>query len=245
MDFSEEISQLQKALDAIAVKKVKLWWERYLRGTIAFRGVGIPAIRDVVATWRTQTGIASLPDAQQLQVVSALFESPIAEDKLAGILFIQLHLRDRLPWRMLFEFCESLYERRFIFDWNTNDWLCVRVLSPLLSRTGKPCASRLRDWSRAGYLWLARSGAIPFTAVAGDDGYLPDIQDVSETLIRRKERFAKTAVGWLLREVSRHNVPFVETFIGRNATYFSQESLRNATKYFPKSMGTHLVDIAT
>lgn len=44
----------------------------------------------------------------------------------------------------------------------------------------------------------------------------------------------KTAVGWILREVSKHDGSFVRNLIDENMKFFSTESLRNATKYFSK-----------
>jgi 3-methyladenine DNA glycosylase AlkD len=46
------------------------------------------------------------------------------------------------------------------------------------------------------------------------------------------ERFAKTAVGWILREISKHGEPWVRKEIADNIKDFSTESLKNATKYF-------------
>jgi len=235
MRRDNHIPQLQRMLNTIAIPKTKAWWEKYLRGVIPFRGVGIPEIRKTLALWREDTGIASLPEEEQLEVALALFEEPIAEDKLAGILFIQDHLQDRLPWRTLFGAYESLYERKLIFDWNICDWFCVRVLGPTLVREGKPCAKVLRTWSKAHYLWQARSGVVPFIKVANEANYYPDINAVCSVMIRREERFAKTSVGWLLRDVSRHDQEFVKSFIEKYYSSFSLESVRNATKYFNKN----------
>jgi hypothetical protein len=53
-------------------------------------------------------------------------------------------------------------------------------------------------------------------------------------VIRRPERFAKTAVGWILREVSRNDPLFVRRVVTDNMDYFSPEGLKNAIKYFSK-----------
>jgi 3-methyladenine DNA glycosylase AlkD len=54
-------------------------------------------------------------------------------------------------------------------------------------------------------------------------------------LIRREERFAKTAVGWVLRDLSKHDSAVVKDFVDQNLRYFSAESLRNALKYSPET----------
>lgn len=55
-----------------------------------------------------------------------------------------------------------------------------------------------------------------------------------QTLIRREERFAKTAVGWILREISKHDLSFVNGVIEEELAHFTVESLRNASKYLPQ-----------
>lgn len=241
MNTSVAVVRLQNKLDEIAVAGKKIWWERYLRGAIQFRGVGIPEIRKSIAGWREETGIASLPDEDQLRFALALFEESMAEDKLAGILFLQNYLQDRLPWRTLFKSYEALYKRNLIFDWNTCDWFCVRVLGPTLLREGTSCARVLRSWSRAKNLWQARSGVVSFIKVASDASFYSDIEEVSGNLLQREERFAKTSVGWVLREVSQHDPEFVKKFIQKYHRQFSLESVRNATKYFTKSEKMHYV----
>ncbi len=39
------------------------------------------------------------------------------------------------------------------------------------------------------------------------------------------------AVGWILREISRHDTAVVERFIAGHREHFSTEALRNALKY--------------
>ena len=234
----DAISGLQKRLDEIAVAKTKEWREKYMRGVIPFRGVSIPDIRKTLADWREETGIVSLSDEDQLRVALALFEEPMAEDKLAGILFLQDYLQDRLPWRKLFESYEVLYKRNLIFDWNICDWFCVRVLGPTLLREGKSCARVLRNWSGAGHLWQARSGVVPFIKVANDTGFYSDIEAVCGALV---QSFAKTSVGWVLREVLQHDPEFVKSFIQKYCSQFSLECVKNATKYFTKSGKMHYV----
>ena len=75
---------------------------------------------------------------------------------------------------------------------------------------------------------------MPFIQVVDQPNFRPQIAAVCTTLIQRPERFAKTAVGWLLRELSRHDAPFVVAFATRHAGSFSVESVRNAAKYLPE-----------
>ena len=58
-----------------------------------------------------------------------------------------------------------------------------------------------------------------------------DLVDKSgKVLIRREERFAKTAVGWILREISRTNDDYVKEFLKNNLEYFTVETIKNSDR---------------
>ena len=229
----DPIQLLQATLEQGASQKTKHWWEKYLRNVIEFRGIGIPEIRVRLAQWHDEVGIANWEKTAQLRIALRLFESSIAEDKLAGILFLQEYLYDQLEWRALLPKYEQLYAKGLIFDWNTCDWFCVRVLGPTILSNGLACAKSIAGWSQADNLWQARSSVVAFVPVAADDRYHPLIYESCDSLIRRNERFAKTAVGWILRDLSKHDKDGVKEFIESHLKCFSIESIRNALKYFP------------
>ena len=91
------ISNLQKRLSIRATKKTKVWFENYLKGAVSFRGLYLAQVRDELNGWYLREKIGDLSENQQLLLALQLFPEKYAEDKLAGILFIQLHLRDKVP----------------------------------------------------------------------------------------------------------------------------------------------------
>ncbi|YAF95813.1 MAG: DNA alkylation repair protein [Nodularia sp. CChRGM 3473] len=94
-DHKKLITFLQESLENKATQKTKMWWEKYMKGVISFRGVGIPEIRDLIATWLNEYSIKDLSKENQLELALAFFQEPIAEDKLAGILYLQYYLYDQ------------------------------------------------------------------------------------------------------------------------------------------------------
>jgi len=230
--YPNQILSLQTLLAKNAVPKTKTWWEGYMRGAIPFRGVGIPVIRKLLAEWIQVEGIAAWELSNQLDLALQLFESPIAEDKLAGILFLQDYLYDRFPWETLLEKYAGLYTRGLIFDWNTCDWFCVRVLGPTIARHGLPCATILAAWAETENLWQARSAVVAFIPVTLERACHPLIYAACARLLRREERFAKTAVGWILHDLSKQDEAAVRQFVDQNLGFFSVEALNNALKYF-------------
>jgi 3-methyladenine DNA glycosylase AlkD len=184
-----------------------------MRHVIPFRGVGIPQIRERLAVWRESTGVANWSPADQLDLALEFFAHPIAEDKLAGILFLQNYLYDQFPWSELLPRYAALFQSGQIFDWNICDWFCVRVLGPTISLYGMDCAATITDWQTAENLWQARASVVAFVPVTDQTQYYPLIFKACATLLLREERFAKTAVGWILRDMAGHDKSAVTTFI--------------------------------
>jgi 3-methyladenine DNA glycosylase AlkD len=242
IDEQALIEDLQRRLDAVASEAKREWWERYLKRSIRFRGVGIPEIRGVLARWRSEAGIDEWPATGQFDLALRLFEERHAEDKLAGVLFLQEHVHDRVGWRDALTGYAGLYERGLIHDWNTSDWFCVRVLGPTLASNGVRCAAALASWSEAPDLWQARSSVVGFVKVVGQARYHEMVLRSAASVIRRDERFAKTGVGWVLREMSRHHSERVVAFVDDNLLHFSVESLRNALQYSPREQTDALVE---
>ncbi|MBL7199317.1 MAG: DNA alkylation repair protein [Anaerolineae bacterium] len=92
----------------------------------------------------------------------------------------------------------------------------------------------MAGWWSAENLWRARASLVAFVKVAEESAYYPVIGMSCQALIRRGERFAKTAVGWILPEISRRDEAFVRRVIDENLSHFTGESLKNATKHFDK-----------
>jgi 3-methyladenine DNA glycosylase AlkD len=58
-------------------------------------------------------------------------------------------------------------------------------------------------------LWQSRASLVAFVPVAGKRDYYPLIETRRQYMIKRDERFAKTSVGWILRDISKYDQAFV------------------------------------
>ena len=110
------------------------------------------------------------------------------------------------------------------------DWFCVRVLGPMIKENGMPCAKAISRWNNSKNLWQARASVVAFANYTKHPEYKMLMLGSCSKLIRREERFAKTAVGWILRELSKTDKKAVMAFIEKHARYFSKESLENGIK---------------
>lgn len=228
------IEEFGGLLDKQATLKSKQWWEKYMKNVTPFRGVGIPAIRSQLKKYYKEKNINTWPVEKQFDLALSFFENKFAEDKLTGILFIELYLLDKLDYMISVPRYKKLFTDNHISDWNICDWFCVRVLGPTIKKSENACAKWISGWRGLDNPWLARASVVAFVDLAGDDEYYPLIKKSAEMLIRREERFRKTAVGWILREISVHDHIFIRDFLKDNLQFFTTESLRNTIKYFDK-----------
>ncbi len=235
--FQEQILLLQGRLHKHADAKTKAWWENYVKDSAPFLGVKMALVRTEVHQWHQEQIEGELALPEQLDLALTLFEGAYTEEKLAGTLCLQEILlpagaldcaRDTTRFA-------SLFDEGLIYDWNVCDWFCIKVLGSLIEEIGPDCAGRLAGWRDAENLWRARASLVAFVPVAADSAYYPAVEASCAALIGRPERFAKTAVGWILREISRHDEDFVREVLNANIRNFSAESLKNATKYFGKA----------
>jgi 3-methyladenine DNA glycosylase AlkD len=234
--FKKQVVILQEELQKHADTKTKAWWENYVKGSAPFLGVKMPVVRRVVHQWHQEYVDGRLEIAQQVDLALTLFEGLYTEDKLAGTLFLQEILlpAGALSWqRDVYRFAR-LFDDGRIYDWNVCDWFCVKVLGSLIKENDLACAERVAGWQRAENLWRARASLVAFVPVAGNERCYPLVATACESVIARPERFAKTAVGWILREISKYDELFVVQVLKNNIQDFSAESLKNATKYFSK-----------
>ena len=224
------IKSLQTSLEGISSQKKKEWWEKYMRYVIKFRGVGIPEIRKLQKDWYSNY-LTPLSYEEQAEVAMALFEEALAEDKLAGVLLFQNYLYDKVSLEYMMEQYETVFDKELIYDWNICDWFCVRVLSNTIKLYGMEAVDKISKWKDESYLWKARASVVAFIGLTKHKEYYPAIFENCRTLIKRDERFAKTAVGWILHDIYKEDKEIVFDFVNQNLEYFDNESLKNATKY--------------
>lgn len=102
----------------------------------------------------------------------------------------------------------------------------------MVDKYPKQTIAELKKWNKDKYLWKARASLVPFAQCKSLKEHIETIDKFSKTLIKREERFCKTAVGWVLRETSKSDKKFVITFLKENNTYITSEVRKNAEKYF-------------
>lgn len=234
---------LKSRIAKYADEKRKDWFENYIKHDTKFRGVEIPTVRNELKEWYKQENIDKLQLNEQLDLALSFFKEEYTEDKLAGILYFQLYLYQKFDYKVILTRFETIFEKGYIYDWSICDWLCTRVLRQLIKKNGRECAEAITRWNTAVNVWQARCSLVSFTTLTKENRYTPLLLESSAMLIKREERFAKTAVGWIMRELSKVDKEIVVDFIEENRHNFSRESHENAVKYFDKEEKKRMRDL--
>ena len=161
----------------------------------------------------------------------------LAQEEQATLEAHQAELEQQLQirWKILVPKFAQLFKRGYIYDWNVCDWFCVRVLGPMIKENGMPCAKAIAQWRSSKNVWQARASVVAFVNLAKIREFTPLILRSCAILIKREERFAKTAVGWILRELSKSDKNIVIGFIEKSQKWFTKESMDNAIKKLTSS----------
>jgi 3-methyladenine DNA glycosylase AlkD len=241
------VAALQHRLAAASDERTRLWWERYLRGAVPFRGVPMARIRAAVHAWWKDEAFDEFPPLARKELAYALLRERAAEDKIAGVLVLREILLPELGLRDL-PALRALFADGSIADWNTCDWFCVKVLGTLVQRSPERerIARRIAGWHRAETVWQRRASVVAFVNLAprGEanfPGFTSMLLESCAAVVRGKERFAQTAVGWSLRELAQAEPRRVEAFIREHLARLSPEALRAATEKMPDAVRRELV----
>lgn len=231
-----DLEELRTILRYSGIPAKKEWWERYLKHEIEFWGVPTAEIRSIVATW---AGALEPTPADLRNAAWELLRGPVAEEKLAALLILQEHVLplDELdPDRDLPEI-STIFDEGAIWEWNTTDWLCVRVLGPLVRTRGGAAGRSIVRWTDAPGLWRRRAAIVAFVDLLPHPDVFPGMTDLvldaCRANVRDGERFSQTGVGWVLRELSRRSPTTVFDFVAEHRGAMSTESLRMATAQLP------------
>ena len=103
------VADLQRRLREASDPRTKAWFENYLKHVISYRGLKTPVVARILAEWRHAHELQRLSDGDQLRLADMLIREGHAEDKFAGILYMQKHLLRLLDADTLLCTAEGLF----------------------------------------------------------------------------------------------------------------------------------------
>ncbi len=199
-------------------------------------------LRAAIRAWWADHGLADHPATVGKRIAMCLLEQRMTPHKLAGVLVLH-ELGDQLRVADLDPFAR-LFDDGHLADREVVDPFATKVLGALLARpTGRSeVAKQLAGWRTAETPWQRRAACLAFTTLAAGDGQIVQpILTLCSAVVWSHERLDQTAVGAVLRELSRSEPGRVEAFVRRYALLMSKECARVATAKYSTAKRTELL----
>lgn len=232
--MEEIIKKLQAALDKAASSETKKWFENYLKNAIEYRGVKTPVVMLLVDNWYKKEKLNEKPVTFQLKLACNLLSQEKAEDKFAGIIYIQQYLLKSADTETLLKKFDALFRKGVFFDWSSTDWFCMRVLNRIVVSNGMRAAEIIALWRRSDNLWQRRASIVSFHSAAKHEEFHPIINKIIADLVIENERFIQTGIGWVISSLSRRYPDHAAMMVDQHFHQLSGEVIRRHTKYLPE-----------
>ncbi|MBD3251663.1 DNA alkylation repair protein [Candidatus Uhrbacteria bacterium] len=222
------LSKLKAMLRSYATKEratANAWFFKTGKGQYGegdrFLGVTVPNIRKTVRAFPT------LP----LKEVIALLKSPWHEERLTAlfILIHQFQKGDPATQKKIYNL--YLKSTKWINNWDLVDLSAHKIVGAYL--IDKP-RKTLYELASSPNLWQRRI-AILATFWYIKDGDVKDAIKIAQLLLNDKEDLIHKAVGWMLREVGKKDLPTLESFLKKHAPKMPRTMLRYAIEKFPET----------
>ena len=203
-------------------------------------------LRSIIRAWWSDHGFADLPASVGKRVAFALLERRGACDQLTGIIVLQQPLGEQLRASDLPGFAR-LFAKPHLDDAMVVDMFATNVLGTLLAReTGRGDVIRgLAQWRNASTRWQRRAACLALATLAprGDavDGLTDAILLVCATVVWSPEAEDQSAVGMLLRELSRAEPVCTVAFFRRYARLMSRSCARTVVTKLPAPLRSELL----
>jgi 3-methyladenine DNA glycosylase AlkD len=216
-----------EALRAVGTAERAVQEKRYLKSELEFFGVTVPEMRRVVLG--AVRGYPGLDGAGMVAWAVALWGEPVHERRMAAVEILTL-AAPRLSAGGL-----AVVERlvRESGTWALVDGLAGNVAGEIALRDPRswPVIDR---WAMDADFWVRRSALLAL--LRGIRGRQPDLARFTryaEPMLAEREFFIRKAIGWLLREISKHDPDWVASWTQRHLSEMSGVTFREAVRRLP------------
>ena len=219
---------IQKKLEKLASKnKAKILQGffktgpgEYGEGDI-FLGINVPVLRKIAAEHRDIS----------LTEVKTLLKSKFHEERLAAllILVVKYSRADVAEQKKIYQL--YLKSTRHINNWDLVDVTCGHIVGEYLYDKDK---QPLYDLVKSKSLWERRISIVSTYAFIKRNKFSHTLK-ISALLLSDEEDLIHKAVGWMLREVGKRDLPILEQFLKKYYHKIPRTTLRYAIERFPET----------
>ncbi len=227
MDIDAKADQLTDVLRQNASLERAENEKRYLKSNIHHLGVSVPEIRKTARRFARENKTASKPEL--ISLTYELWNRDVYElRKLAvNIIAAKVEIFDSGDA----DFIEFML--RHSHTWALIDDLSINIVYPVLQSADDAQGIRSR-WSKDDDFWVRRTAML--SLLPGLRRTVADWDEFTiyaEAMIEEEEFFIRKAIGWVLRETSKHSPDVVTEWLMPRAAVASTVTMREAIKYLP------------
>ena len=181
----------------------------YLRNQFEFYGLTMPVRRQLSKAYMNATPLPSY--ASLTDLVNTLYALPQREFHYFAIELIAAYKKQWQP--------EIIYliEKMVVTNswWDTVDYIASELSAPYFNRFPEQIKTVTGEWNRSENFWLQRSSLLfqkNYKAALDKELLTAYILHLASS----KVFFIQKAIGWVLREYSRHDPHWVKTFVNKH-----------------------------
>ncbi|MYA59424.1 MAG: DNA alkylation repair protein, partial [Chloroflexi bacterium] len=211
--------------------------KRYLKSEIEHYGVTVPEIRKLARRFARER--KDLSKSVLIDLTHELWDRDVYE--LRKLAVNVLAAKTSLLSADDLSFLEGLLRRSH--TWALIDDMSFNVVAPVLSDIDNAGSIRSR-WSEDGDYWVRRTAMLALLPKLrrGAEGW-DEFTGYADSMLGEREFFVQKAIGWILREVSKHSPHLVVGWLRPRAVIASSVTMREAIKYLPEHDRTQLNEI--
>ncbi|MFH1802682.1 MAG: DNA alkylation repair protein [archaeon] len=219
-----QLQSLKSELKSLASPEKAKLLQRYFKtgkgqygeGDI-FLGVTVPEIRAIAKKYK------DLP----LEEIKSLLTSKIHEERLTALLLL-VHLYQKNPDKKFVDL--YLSNTKYINNWDLVDLTSHKILGHYLENKPRDI---LYNLAKSTSLWERRISIIStFYFIPKKD--FKDALALAEILLHDKHDLMHKAVGWVLREIGKKDLPTLQIFLKKYYKTMPRTMLRYAIEKFPE-----------
>lgn len=204
---------------------------RYFRGDhhLGFYNVGTAAMRALARSIHARhKDHWSIDDA--MAFADALIADRYLESKAVGIEVVARYRAAFTPH--LLAVWKGWLAANHSANWATTDAICGALIGPLLLRY-PDLPPRMRVWARHRNMWVRRASIVGLIPRARRGESLDLVYAIARHLHADREDLIQKAVGWVLREAGKTDMPRLERYLRTNGAAIPRTTLRYAIERFP------------
>lgn len=224
MDSRQAAGRLGATLRAAGRPERATAERRYLKSGLIHYGVAVPEIRALA-----RSAGRDLDREEILDLASGLWAEPVHELRMLAALLLAERVEVLEPVDL------PLIERLIgeSQTWALVDVLAPSVAGPLIDRHPE-AAGALDEWAAHPDVWLRRAALLaelrPLRTGGGD---FERFARHADALLADREFFVRKAIGWVLRDTSRHRPDLVRDWVAPRTHRMSGVTIREAVRRLP------------